>query len=46
MNNDNAVHCVGLMLGVHLTSITLMMEVGQGEKWNSSALVLTNPMDE
>jgi hypothetical protein len=34
------------MLGALLISIALVMEVGQGDKWNLSALIVTNPMDE
>jgi hypothetical protein len=46
MTNDNAINCVGLMLGVLLIFVALVMEVGQVEKWNPSALIATNPMNE
>jgi hypothetical protein len=46
MTNDNAVHCVGLILGVLLISLAFVMSVGQEEKWNTSVLIMTHPMEE
>jgi hypothetical protein len=47
MTNNDAIHCVGLMLGaLEITIVLVMKKAPQGEQWNPSALVVTNTMDE
>jgi hypothetical protein len=46
LSNDNAIHCVSLMLGSFLIAITDMMKVAEGEYVYPSAFVMANTMDK
>ncbi len=44
--NHNAIHGVGLVVGMLLVTVLFVMEITKGEQGNPSPFILANTMDE
>jgi hypothetical protein len=44
--NNNAVHCMGLVLGSLLVAVLFMVEIAEGEKGNPCSFIMTNTMNK
>jgi hypothetical protein len=44
--DNNAVHCMGLVLGLLLVAVLLMVEIAEREKGNPCPFIMTNTMNK